>query len=214
MSLWWHMMSGGPWWTRVGVAPIAAYQPKGAASLAASLVNLWTPGTYDITSAALPTLGAGGWVFNGSTQYGNAGIAVSGIKTVVIRYSDYAWANANTALAGARDASDATGLTLWAYLTSGTAHGYDFGSRLSISGALPASSVVGVSGPTAYLGGSAESGSTVGATTNTRPLYIGAANIIGVMLAPMAVTIQAVWISDQTITLAQYLVLRALMLEL
>jgi len=61
-------------WYRAGGAPlpVAAYQPKGAASLAASYVNLANPGTYDATSASDPTFAtATGWQFNGAGASGN-----------------------------------------------------------------------------------------------------------------------------------------------
>ena len=61
------------WWLSGGISAanaILAYQAKGAASYAASLVNLANPGTYDAYAGSAPTWAAGtGWVFNGSTQY-------------------------------------------------------------------------------------------------------------------------------------------------
>lgn len=68
-----------PWWLAGGIAPsavIAAYQPYGAASYAASKSNLANPGTSDATDgAAYPTWGADtGWVFaSASSQYLNVG---------------------------------------------------------------------------------------------------------------------------------------------
>jgi len=61
------------WWLSGGINAanaIVVYQPKGAASYAASLVNLANPGTYDAYAGSAPTWAAGtGWTFNGSTQY-------------------------------------------------------------------------------------------------------------------------------------------------
>lgn len=49
---------------------MAAYQPIGAASLAASYVNLASAGTYDAAPGTAPTFAtATGWTFNGTTQY-------------------------------------------------------------------------------------------------------------------------------------------------
>ena len=56
-------------WYRAGGAPlpVAAYQPKGAASLAASYVNLALPGTYDAAPGVAPSFDAAtGWTFNRS----------------------------------------------------------------------------------------------------------------------------------------------------
>jgi hypothetical protein len=48
---------------------ILALQPRGAASLANSYINLANPGTYDAAPGVAPTLDATGWTFNGTTQY-------------------------------------------------------------------------------------------------------------------------------------------------
>ena len=66
------------WWLAGGISAancIAAYQAKGAASLAASYVNLANPGTYDAAPGVAPTWVSGtGWTFNGSNQYLETGI--------------------------------------------------------------------------------------------------------------------------------------------
>ena len=63
------------WWDLGGTIAccVAAYQPKGAASYAASLINLANPGTYDATAGVAPTWAAGtGWSFDG-TQWLSSG---------------------------------------------------------------------------------------------------------------------------------------------
>jgi hypothetical protein len=58
------------WWSVGGHTAVAAYQAIGAASYAASLVNLANPSTYDAVDGVAPSWDAGtGWTFNGSTQY-------------------------------------------------------------------------------------------------------------------------------------------------
>jgi hypothetical protein len=60
--------AGGRWWDLDGTITscIAAYQPKGAASYAASKVNLANPGTYDLTNGNDPSWSAStGWTFDG-----------------------------------------------------------------------------------------------------------------------------------------------------
>ena len=60
----------GGWWLVPGKTCVAAYQPKGAASYAASKINLANPGTYNATEGVAPAWAAGtGWTFNGITQY-------------------------------------------------------------------------------------------------------------------------------------------------
>lgn len=67
-----------PWWTVAGVTCVGAYLGKGAASYAASLVNLASPGTYDLTTTAAPNWAAAtGWTGNGSSMYLDTGITPS-----------------------------------------------------------------------------------------------------------------------------------------
>jgi hypothetical protein len=58
------------WWLAGGVDPadvVAAYQPIGAASLAASYVNLASPGTFDAAPGVAPGFDVAiGWLFTGS----------------------------------------------------------------------------------------------------------------------------------------------------
>lgn len=68
-----------PWYLSGGIAAancVAAYAAKGAASLAASYVNLTGNATYNCSApVAAPTWNAtDGWIFNGSTQYLTTGV--------------------------------------------------------------------------------------------------------------------------------------------
>lgn len=79
------------WWLSGGIAAancIAAYQAKGAASYAASLVNLANPGTYNATEGTAPDWAAGtGWTFNGTTQFLISSVKVGSGYSFAIRYS-------------------------------------------------------------------------------------------------------------------------------
>lgn len=78
--------AAGNWWEAGGATGcVAAYQPKGAASLAASYVNLANPGTYNAAPGTAPTFDtATGWAFDGLTQYLNTGVSpVSGFSMIV-----------------------------------------------------------------------------------------------------------------------------------
>lgn len=75
------------WWQVAGQTCVAAYQPIGAASLAASYVNLANPGTYDAAPGVAPTLAAGGWQFNGFTQYLTTGIVPAAGWSAIVRIS-------------------------------------------------------------------------------------------------------------------------------
>ena len=61
------------WWLAGGVSAsnaVAAYQPKGAASLSASYSNLANPGTNDAAPGVAPTFASEtGWTFTSTSQY-------------------------------------------------------------------------------------------------------------------------------------------------
>lgn len=106
-TLKWYLAGGAP-------VPVAAYQAKGAASLAASYINLANPGTYNATSAADPTFAtATGWQFNGAAANGNlVSVALGGnpaSMTVIV-----AGRNINNLSAGGRfyDAAGASALII------------------------------------------------------------------------------------------------------
>lgn len=92
-----HVVGGGaapvvPWYLAGGVDAancIAAYQPKGAANLAASYVNIASPGTYNCTAVAEPAWDvATGWAGDNSDNHLNSGVAVASIVSAIIRYSN------------------------------------------------------------------------------------------------------------------------------
>ncbi len=81
-----------PWYLSGGISAancIAAYAPKGAASLAASYSNLANPGTYNAAPGTAPTWDAtNGWKFNGSTQYLTTGITPAVAWTYIFKFSN------------------------------------------------------------------------------------------------------------------------------
>lgn len=97
------MTTGGvvavPWWLSGGIAAancIAAYQPKGAADLAASYVNLANPGTYNAAPGTAPTFDTTtGWTFNGSTQYLIAPITPAAGWSFLIQFANADITNGN-----------------------------------------------------------------------------------------------------------------------
>lgn len=78
------------WWNLDGAIAscVLAYQPIGAADLAASYVNLLNPGTYNLTpGATAPTLTEKGWFFqDGVTISADTGLACGGHYTVILRF--------------------------------------------------------------------------------------------------------------------------------
>lgn len=89
MSAW--PLVGGNWWepTTGSYTVVAAYQAKGAASLAASYVNLANPGTYNAAPGVAPTFDtATGWTFNGSSNYLATGVVPGDGWSIFVRFSD------------------------------------------------------------------------------------------------------------------------------
>lgn len=85
--------AAGGWWLSGGIAAancIAAYQPKGAANYAASLVNLANPGTYNAYAGNAPDWDAShGWIFNGINDYLKTGIIPGNVNwSYIFQYSD------------------------------------------------------------------------------------------------------------------------------
>ena len=82
-----------PWYLSGGVntaTQLAAYQPIGAADLAASYTNLAHPGTYDAAPGVAPSwTAAAGWSFNGSSTYLTlGGLTVDDGWSMFCRFSD------------------------------------------------------------------------------------------------------------------------------
>ncbi len=93
----------GGWWLSGGISAanvVAAYQAKGAASQAASYVNLASPGTHDLTVGSAPAWAAGvGWTFDGIANYLVTDIVPQMTYSMFIQYIDYTNAdNTHTAI--------------------------------------------------------------------------------------------------------------------
>lgn len=205
----------GPAWSRAGgaPAPVAAYQPKGAASLAASYVNLVTPGTYNAAPGTAPTWDAtGGWTFlRTSSQYLLTGITPAASRTysMVVRYSDANLA-VNMVLAGA----ELNGGAFPAFYTriSGVANIFVYANGATANGSAEAAAgVVGVGGTKAYLNG-VDEGVTIGAVAGSIPeIYIGARDFSGVADMFASAKIQALAIYNVTLTASQVAAVSAAM---
>lgn len=85
-----QLVGAGNWWEAGGAAgAVRVYQPKGAASLAASYVDL--AGNQDAAPGVAPTWnGTDGWIFNGSTQYLTTGFVPDDdqSQTVLIQFTN------------------------------------------------------------------------------------------------------------------------------
>lgn len=172
-----------PWYLAGGVAAAnckAAYQPIGAASLAASYVNLANPGVNDAAPGVAPTwASATGWTFNGTPWTGQylttGGLAPANDQqwSVVCRFSDGPTTAQSMCLFGSASSGGVAPYFLifpyWPALNG------LYGNGNYQSGLAPLSAgVVGFAGDKVYLDGVAQSG-TIGTAAGTfLSPYIGA----------------------------------------
>lgn len=196
-----------PWYLAGGVAAAnckAAYQPIGAASLAASYTNLANPGTYDAAPGTAPTFATGtGWTFNGTSQYLNTGITPVSGGSMIVRFSGGS-STGDRCLIGCDVWSNPVVWLLhrWASVNPNIVS-YGNGAYVTPTGALN-SGVLCVAGNQGYRDGSAN-GTTIGAWSGsmTQTLVIAARQEAGVKSYFYAGDIQAVAVYDTTLTGAQ-----------
>ena len=163
------------WWEAGGVTAancIAAYTPKGAASLAASYDNNAAPGngladgTYDAAPGVAPTWASGtGWTFNGINQYLICSYGFPSGTSVLVRYSGVNTAG-NVAIFG----QDKNRLKP----AVGATQEYKYGGTSAF--ALHVAAAAGVMGMTpsaAYFDGVSLGTITPGALYDVQPVWIG-----------------------------------------
>jgi len=210
--------SGGvDWWLAGGApTPVAVYQPKGAASLAASYVNLANPGTYDAAPGVAPMWAAEtGWTFNGSTQYLDTGYAAANTsnKSLIVRYSGVV-ASSFGALVGVLDgpASKGWGMQPWRDGTTNVLY-ISGGSAKQVSPQL-AAGVLAIAGTQAYRNGVADGTAWTYTTwTPYHTVYIGMWR--GTLnVSYLACSVQAVAIYETTLTAPQVAAVSAAMAAL
>lgn len=143
-----------PWYLKGGVAAascIAAYMAVGAASQAASYINLANPGTYNLTliGSGLTWNTVTGWSF---VPGGNARLATgwvppnTGVRSLIIKYAGAAWAVADRYICGCNG-------TGYFGVRSSTSESRCLNGGSVITAALPAGGAVAVAGAAAYLDG-------------------------------------------------------------
>jgi len=165
------------WWTLDGAISscVVAYQPKGAASYAASKTNLANSGTYDaVDGAAYPAWDAStGWKFNGSTQYLKCGFTpVMQTGSAIIRFNDMQASNG--ALLGCYFSGNNHFLIQPYHSAPGCR--YWSGANPLVTSVI-SSGVLAMAGDKAYKNGTAETGTLpTGSSTATPEMYIGGYN--------------------------------------
>jgi hypothetical protein len=169
---------GAALWYRAGGAPlpVAAYQPIGAASLAASYVNLANPGTYDAAPGVAPTwASATGWGFNGFTQYLKSGVIPENNQTwaMLVRIANGVSPSGIRVIAGSRGALPEYYFEVW----HGDANVIYYGNGAEKAGSASITSgVLGVAGTTGYKNGNVDCTAIGTQGTNAAAIYLGGFN--------------------------------------
>lgn len=189
------------WWLSGGVSAancVVAYQPKGAASLAASYTNLANPGTYTAAPGVAPTFAAAtGWTFAAeSTTYLNTGIVPASGWSFIIRFN-------GTADGGVPIGTYKPNARFFVQLGS-TVVVYASGSLVVVS-PQATSGVLAIAGQQGYRNGTAD-GAAISAWTDTTTLsiYIGAHSRSDTGIGSYYTgSIQAIAIYNATLSAAQ-----------
>jgi hypothetical protein len=175
--------AGGDWFLAGGVSAancVAAYKPLGAASLAASYVNLANPGTNDAAEGVAPAFAANtGWTFDGATTYLTTGVMPAGDQTwsVLVRYNNSSLDD-NTILGGNVSAESSASFYIKAYGGDGFMRARYVNSNDSEPHLV--SGVYGFAGIQPYRDGTSEGAIEAGTAAAPIPdLYIGAVNLRG-----------------------------------
>jgi len=141
------------WYLAGGISSsncIAAYRPKGAASLAASYSNIANPGTYDAALGTAPTWDAtDGWIFDGSSQYLKTGVIPTNDQTwsIIIRFSNSSTTTAYQTICG--DGYNPS-LSIWVDKTSNNKFDWDNGGETVGTRPALTNGVVCIAGTKAY----------------------------------------------------------------
>lgn len=146
--------AGDRWWLSGGVTvPVHfVYVPYGAASLAASKVNLDNPGTNDAYGAAFPNWSAlRGWYndISGTDRYAQSGVAVANNQTYIVKYANYQPSRTDIVV-GART-SGTNGMFIEPNAGTGSI-GYAYGG-VRIGSATPVSAALAIAGKSVYKDG-------------------------------------------------------------
>ena len=204
------------WWLSGGVSAanaIAAYQPIGAASLAASYTNLANPGVFNAAPGVAPTFAAAtGWTFNGSTQYLTTGVVPVNNQTwsLIVRFSNVGSFGVPVfACASAGGATPYFGVEPWD--NSANQRRY-FAGNIYGTGTRAAGGVMAVAGNQGYYNGSADGGTIPTAAGTLQAFFIGKLGLFNGFW--FAGKIQALAIYNTTLSAAQVAVISTAMAAL
>ena len=203
--------AAGTWWDLNGTITscIAAYQPKGAASLEASYVNLADSGTLDCLANSAPTQSAtDGWIFTADAlRNGLTSTSASAEFTVISRFTNMQETVAEDYLFGGVSATTGMGIDIRPRYTNNVIR-YHHGASYVTGSTCPSSGVLAVSKDGGYLNGMIDSDPLAACDFGVHQLYnfaIGSRYWGKTEYASTRITcyIQAVAIYNATLTSTQ-----------
>lgn len=194
-----------PRWLEGGIIAancIAAYEPKGAADLAASYINLANPGTYTVAPGVSPTFNTSdGWTFNGSTQYLLAAPVANDVYSVLVKFSNLT-IGTNKCLVGAYH-DLANSATFAIQCNDATNFGYFNGGIVStITSANATSGIHAIAGKSVYKNNNTLA-ATIAAGTQTTALTLAIGALYYRNTTPVsfaAVKIQAIYLYNKILS--------------
>jgi len=201
------------WWEAAGVAPWAAYQPKGAASFAASLTDLTGNGrdAGDPGGGATPGWGAvTGWTFDGIAQYLTTtfvpGVALTQNQSMLIQFTALNASTGVDKLSGVIR----SGVNIFGIGEQVGASTIYYNGQTVGTGAPPVAGNLAVAGAQGYRNGAADGGLIGGwSLANGQPIYIGAENNAGVAQFFASYHCTALILYDVTLTAPQVALIAA-----
>lgn len=195
-----------PWYLSGGISAancVAAYRAIGAASYAASKVNLANPGTFNLTDPAAPSWAAlDGWTGNG-TKYLDTGIVPGNNKnwSMIIRFSNFTDTTFNKNLCGAAEAG-----SYFQVLKTNTValFGFGYAAQLQFQTSALSAGVLAVTKTAPYRNGVAETWSVAPGNFSipTNSIQIFAVNGSGGTPAPAKIQAFAVYNIDTSLSVA------------
>lgn len=171
----WDYSPVSDWWLAGGVSPancVAAYQPKGAASLAASYTNLANPGFYTASKIAGTEIwsATNGWTFSGWYATTNLSGANS-TWSVIIRFANVA---TGVYTFGSKDAISGARHGIRVFPFSNSVNSTNGNNVLTGINPVLLSGVYCIAGNTAYRNGVVDGTILTSPATNNEPMYLGA----------------------------------------
>ena len=157
------------WWEVPGKTCVAAYQPKGAASYAASKTNLANPGTYDATLG--PDAGAPDWSSStgwhlDNTHWFTTGVLAQGTWSIICRIGSYTESGGQNAFGNQAYRGFAVGPYWYGARVYGTN-----GGENAIAPKAPQDSVLCLAGKKVYVDGT-DWGFNLPGTAKNQPVCI------------------------------------------